>query len=75
MIEHRVPVLPVEAGLVEGLPSGLLMQCIFVRFSIPDRLRHVRLREVEERLAGVVQPGDAGGVLRSRFQRLDGDFH
>ncbi len=65
IIEHRVPVLPVEACQIEGLRRGLLVQRTVVRFSLVDRLRHVRFREVEKRLAGVVQLGDAGGVLRS----------
>lgn len=58
IIEHRVPVLPVEACRIEGLRRGLLVQVL-------DRLRHVRFRELEERLARVVQLGDAGGVLCS----------
>lgn len=65
IIEHRVPVLPVEACRIKGLRCGLLVQWTFVRLSLLNRLRHVRFREVEERLAGVVQLGDAGGVLRS----------
>ena len=65
IIEHRVPVLPVETYRIKGLRCGLLVQWTFVRLSLLDRLRHVRFREVEERLAGVVQLGDAGGVLRS----------
>lgn len=65
IIEHRVPVLPVEACRIEGLRRGLLVQWAFVRLSALDRLRHVRFREFKERLAGVVQLGDAGGVLRS----------
>jgi hypothetical protein len=65
IIEHRVQVLSVEACQIERLRRGLLVQWTVVRLSLLDRLRHVRFREVEERLAGVVQLGDAGGVLRS----------
>lgn len=65
IIEHCVPVLPVEACRIEGLRRGLLVQWTFVRLSLLDRLLHVRFGEVKERLAGLVQLGDAGRVLRS----------
>lgn len=65
IIEYRIPVLPVEACRIEGLHRGLLVQWTFVRLSLNDRLRHVRFREVEERLAGIVQLGNARGILRS----------
>ena len=65
IIEHCVPVLPVEACQIKGLRRGLLVQRTIIRFALLDRLGHVRFREVEERLAGIVQLGDAGGILRS----------
>ena len=63
IVEHGVPILPVEACRIKGLRGGLVVQGASMSRSSLDRLRQVRFCKVQECLAGVVQLGDAGGVL------------
>ena len=64
IIEHRVPVLPVEACWVEDIYHRLLLQLTFTRLYLLNRLRHIGGSELEKRFAGVMKLGDAGRVLR-----------
>ena len=60
--------IPISTGHIETSQHRL-------SFSISKHLRHIRLCEIKESLASIVQFWDAGWGLNGRFQSSDGCFH